>query len=205
MTHHYILVLAIWQEQDFAFSSSFFALPLNLRFASTRPMFHPVLWPKPTFFYPVRNIPAVDFTRGLPRREIPLALLLGCGDARSILYPAFVSQSTTRDFSFMDFTWCDIQPGVLARNTLVLSLIADECPTDQIWNITCHYNLDSASYSLLVSQCEKFVGHTKSWDDWKKSLYAKFIRFCTRHTLSEHSCYWYFYTSGKTSSSDTKS
>jgi len=49
-------------------------------------MAHPVLWPKKTFFYPIGNTAPSCFTRDLPPETDADILLLGCGDARSILY-----------------------------------------------------------------------------------------------------------------------
>ena len=43
------------------------------------------LW---TYFYPVGNTPAVCLTQGLPPERKPDVLLLGCGDARNILFTA---------------------------------------------------------------------------------------------------------------------
>lgn len=52
-------------------------------------MAHPLLLPKQSFFYPIGNTPAICFTHGFAP-EMPLdALLLGCGDPRSILYTTY--------------------------------------------------------------------------------------------------------------------
>ncbi|KAG5634677.1 hypothetical protein H0H81_001127 [Sphagnurus paluster] len=52
-------------------------------------MAHTVLWPKKTFFYPIGNTAPISFSQTLPP-EIPAnALLLGCGDPRSILYTVY--------------------------------------------------------------------------------------------------------------------
>ena len=38
------------------------------------------------YFYPIGNTPAVSLTQDLPYRQAAHILLLGCGDARNILY-----------------------------------------------------------------------------------------------------------------------
>ena len=44
-----------------------------------------------TFFYPLGNTPAVCLTQDLPPELDADVLLLGCGDARSVLYTIYVN------------------------------------------------------------------------------------------------------------------
>jgi hypothetical protein len=53
-------------------------------------MAHPLLWPFKLFFYPVGNTAAVCLTQDLPPEQPADVLLLGCGDARNVLYTVHV-------------------------------------------------------------------------------------------------------------------
>lgn len=54
-------------------------------------MAHPVFWPSKTFFYPVGNTSPVCLTDYLPPEQNANILLLGCGDARNILYTIYTN------------------------------------------------------------------------------------------------------------------
>ncbi|KZP03217.1 hypothetical protein FIBSPDRAFT_1055412, partial [Athelia psychrophila] len=86
----------------------------------------PLYWPGKYFFYPIGNTSAVCLTRDLPPEEPANILLLGCGDPRSILYTMYSEpDNATRA---LDFTCCDYDPAILARNVLLFSLLADKQP-----------------------------------------------------------------------------
>ena len=46
-----------------------------------------------TFFYPIGNTPAVSLTRDLSPEQKEDVLLLGCGDARNILFTLYTEQN----------------------------------------------------------------------------------------------------------------
>jgi hypothetical protein len=70
---------------------------------------------------PIGNTPATCLTQALPLRKPANVLLLGCGDARSILYTLYADPSAkSRKF---DFTCCDIEPAVLGKNANQQSII----------------------------------------------------------------------------------
>ena len=46
-------------------------------------------WPGQYYFYPFGNTSAVSLTTDLPIEEAALALLLGCGDPRNVLFTIF--------------------------------------------------------------------------------------------------------------------
>jgi len=52
-------------------------------------MSHVLYWPGRTFFYPLGNTSAVRLTENLPPENNADVLLLGCGDARHILYTVY--------------------------------------------------------------------------------------------------------------------
>lgn len=73
----------------------------------------PVVIPIPAFFYPIGNTPATCLTQDIPPGKAANLLLLGCGDARSILYTTYADASVKpRE---LDFTCCDIEPAILGK------------------------------------------------------------------------------------------
>lgn len=80
-----------------------------------------------------------------------------------------------------------------ARNILLLSMIIDDKPQEQLWNIFFHLYLDKASNELLVSQCRRLVVHAETPETWQTSPYGAAIRFSTDHTLAEVRRFWQLY------------
>jgi hypothetical protein len=58
-------------------------------------MYGPVVVDILTFFYPIGNTPAVQLTRELQREQPANILLLGCGDARNILFTVYAEQDSS--------------------------------------------------------------------------------------------------------------
>ncbi|KAK0243383.1 hypothetical protein EDD85DRAFT_325699 [Armillaria nabsnona] len=153
-------------------------------------MSHPATWPN-AFFYPIGNTPPVCLTQDLPPNIPADILLLGCGDPRSILYTCFADLGAPH--RKIDATCCDIEPAVLARNVLLLTLLSDDEAgkfTSNIWEIFYHFYLDKASLDLLSDQCQKLVDLAESLEVWNQSKYGAFLRFCTHATLLELRGYW---------------
>ncbi|VDC05361.1 unnamed protein product [Peniophora sp. CBMAI 1063] len=147
-------------------------------------------WPNKYFFYPLGNTPAISLTRDIPPRLPASFLLLGCGDPRNVLYTVLCDRQVSRK---LDFTCCDWDLGVLARNALQLSLILDDGPQDLLWNIFYHTYLDQDSKDLLVSQCRRLIALAKTPQTWRASSYFGVIRFSTDHTLAEVCRFWQSY------------
>ncbi|KAK3692977.1 hypothetical protein B0T22DRAFT_504251 [Podospora appendiculata] len=147
-----------------------------------------------THFYPIGNTPAVCLTQCLPPEKQAKILLLGCGDARNILFTAF------SDDRHLDITCCDVEGSVLARNILLFSLILDS-PNDiwngVNWNIYYHMYLDRACYDRLQEQAKKLHGLSASMDTWRGSEYGTLISFCDGGTLARVHEVWGFYTLDK--------
>lgn len=152
-----------------------------------------MLWLKHKFFYPVGNTPAVDLTSGLPYEEDATVLLLGCGDVRSTIYSFYAGLSASRDNFSMDITCCDIEPGILARNVLLLTLLVEGHPKEQLWNINYHFKVDNSTLDVIQAQCKKLATYAKSISDWNESPYCRWIRFSSTHTLREVERYWSLY------------
>ncbi|EED84255.1 predicted protein [Postia placenta Mad-698-R] len=155
-------------------------------------MAHPLVYPGKYFFYPLGNTPAVCLTRDIPPEEPADVLLLGCGDPRSVLFTIFSEPRKGR--RALDFTCCDFEPAVLARNVLLLTLVADkQLYTSSIWNIFFHIYIDEASREVLVDQCKKLIQLSDSLNSWMQSPYGQFIGMSTEYTLSELRRHWTLY------------
>ncbi|KAG5638310.1 hypothetical protein H0H81_000728 [Sphagnurus paluster] len=179
-------------------------------------MAHPLVWPGKYFFYPIGNTSAVCLTRDLPPEQSANILLLGCGDPRNVLYTIQSEpkpgESELRHLCswplidlavkrVLDFTCCDFEPGVLARNVLLFTMVADDRPYATIWKIFYHLYLDNDSHSILVEQCKKLVQLSDSLESWNNSPYGPFIKMCTAYTLAEMKRHWSLYAELKLLSS----
>ncbi|KAL1946423.1 hypothetical protein VTO73DRAFT_15550 [Trametes versicolor] len=154
-------------------------------------MAHPLVWPGTYFFYPIGNTPAVCLTRDLAPEESADVVLLGCGDPRHVLYTVFSEPDASP--RKLDFTCCDNEPGVLARNALLFSLIAENMSQQTLWNIFYHLYLDDGSLSVLRAQCKKLVDASVTAASWRSSPYGSYLRVSTDHTLVELRRHWSLY------------
>ncbi|KDQ54531.1 hypothetical protein JAAARDRAFT_209254 [Jaapia argillacea MUCL 33604] len=154
-------------------------------------MAHPLVWRSKYFFYPIGNTSAVSLTRDLPAQEPANVLLLGCGDPRSVLYT--IASEGPNSGRALDFTCCDFDPAVLARNVLLLTMAADDQPSATMWNIFFHFKLDKESHTALIDQCKKLIALSGSLQEWNTSAYAPSIRMCTEYTLTELRRHWTLY------------
>ncbi|EGO26732.1 hypothetical protein SERLADRAFT_436555 [Serpula lacrymans var. lacrymans S7.9] len=155
------------------------------------PMAHPLVWPGKYFFYAIGNTSATCLTRDLPPEAPANILLLGCGDARNVLYTIYCD--TAHLSRRLDFTCCDIDPAILARNVILLTMVVDNQPCTIIWNIFFHFRLDKDSHSTLVKQCKKLLGLSSTLKDWNASSYGRCIKMCTQYTLKELRRHWSLY------------
>ncbi|KAI1792267.1 hypothetical protein LXA43DRAFT_1060810 [Ganoderma leucocontextum] len=150
-------------------------------------LYFPVLYD----FYPIGNTPAICVTRDVPLEGPVSILLLPCGDPRNILYTVFCEAPNCLRRS-LDFTCCDYDPGILARNVLLLTMIMDGVSAPTMWNIFFHMYLDIDSRSTLVSQSQKLASYT-SVAAWRSSPYGPVIKMGTDHTLIELRRHWELY------------
>ncbi|KAH9846882.1 hypothetical protein C2E23DRAFT_539520 [Lenzites betulinus] len=154
-------------------------------------MASPLYWPGRYYFYPIGNTPAVSLTRDLPPDVPANILLLPCGDARNVLYTVFCeSPSITRK---LDFTCGDYDPGVLARNALLYTMIIDNVAETMIWNIFFHLYFDDNAHAALLSQCDKLLACSATPEDWHASPYGAFLRVGTEETLLAFRRLWSLY------------
>ncbi|EGN92841.1 hypothetical protein SERLA73DRAFT_116652 [Serpula lacrymans var. lacrymans S7.3] len=154
-------------------------------------MSHPLVWPGKYFFYAIGNTSAVCLSRDLPPDEPGNLLLLGCGDPRNVLFTIFCEPP-----SFgrkLDFTCCDIDPAILARNVLLFTMIADKHSNSTIWNIFFHFYVDKDTHSTLIEHCKKLIGLSDTLKNWNSSIYGPHIKMCTEYTLAEIRRHWSLY------------
>ncbi|KAL1747693.1 hypothetical protein HDZ31DRAFT_61023 [Schizophyllum fasciatum] len=161
-------------------------------------MAHSVIFPRRAFLYAIGNTSAEVLTDELPPAESIDLLALGCGDPRSILYTVYADQAAeSREF---DLTCCDVEPAILARNVLLLTLLADadDVRDTAIWDIFYHLRIADKPLALLHRQCAKLVAVSESMQQWSDSSYGKFIRPRTLHTLLDMRYFWAKYAATAT-------
>ncbi|OSX63103.1 hypothetical protein POSPLADRAFT_1181158 [Postia placenta MAD-698-R-SB12] len=155
-------------------------------------MSHPLFWPGKYYWFPIGNTAAVCYSRDLAPEEPGNILLLGCGDPRNVLYTIY--NEPTNGTRRLDFTCCDSEPAVLARNVLLLTLVIDQQSyTNTVWNIFYHLYLDDASHQALLAQCRKLVALADTAQRWRDSPYGRIIRFCSDYSRNELQRHWSLY------------
>ena len=141
-----------------------------------------------SYFYPLGNTPAVSLTQDLPHGKDADILLLGCGDARNVLFTCFADPNRK-----LDITCCDIEPAIVARNILLYTLIiddVDQVKLNEIWNIYYHWRLDEKSLCLLEDQVEKLLCLSATISKWRLSAYGMTFRYCDERTLMKVRKFW---------------
>ncbi|KAF8345638.1 hypothetical protein F5887DRAFT_169977 [Amanita rubescens] len=163
-------------------------------------MAHLTVWTKTIFFYAIGNTPAVCLTSELPPEQSADILLLGCGDVRNIMYTVYADLGgPSRP---LDFTCCDIDPAILARNILLYTLLADFPPEQddeylqKIWNFYYHFFIDKGTLDMILKQCQALVDLSPDITTWNNSKYG-FLRFSSLHSLSTIRKHWTLYIGTK--------
>ena len=165
-----------------------------------------------SYCFPVGNTPAVCLTQNLPPDTDAKLLLLGCGDVRNALFTVYAGsgigpQSPTYacDEAMLtaplgdrklDFTCCDSEAEIIARNILILSLIlsdTDGSRSSIIWNVYYHIVLDDESLLQLQQQAKMLVGLASSLEQWNSSPVGSVVRFGDSITLQKVVRLWKLY------------
>ncbi|KAK4184070.1 hypothetical protein QBC35DRAFT_68903 [Podospora australis] len=144
-----------------------------------------------TPFHPFGGKPAVCLTDNTPIEKPARILMLGCGDLRNVLFTAH-SDGAGRH---LDFTLCDMEVAIIARNIILFTLIIDDAAGnhhDANWTIFYHQYLSAKDHARLVAQAKKLHGFAASWNSWQTSQYGKLIRYCDRTTLTKVDEVWQF-------------
>ncbi|CAE6457748.1 unnamed protein product [Rhizoctonia solani] len=119
-------------------------------------MAYPLYWLRRQSFHPIGNTPAVSLTQDLsPEQSVADILLLGCGDPRSILFTIYSDLTVSGDERKFDFTCCDIEPAVLARNILLFALLDQNTGIDRLWDIFYHFKIDDRAFNIITRQSQE--------------------------------------------------
>ena len=90
------------------------------------------------------------------------------------------------DHRKLDFTCCDIEAEIIARNTVILTLIADDedgALSQHLWNIYYHVFLNKGSMNVLQTHVKSLLKHSQSIQSCNFGLYSSLIRFCDEGTF----------------------
>jgi hypothetical protein len=146
------------------------------------------------------NTPAVCLTETLAPDEDASLLLLGCGDIRNVLFtayagmgsgesclvPRFYHATDCTDDRTLDYTCCDYNFPVIARNIIAYTLILDDEDGKHFasnFKIYYHMFLPVEDIECLERQARKLVDLATTIDTWHKGTYGKVLRFCNTDTF----------------------
>ena len=121
------------------------------------------VFPKRRFYYAYGNTPMFDVMDDLilPERSLDI-LLLGASDVRNGLYTAKKHQDQINEYRPIVFHLNDVMPAIVARNVLLLEIIATINPSckddmDFLWSVWYNMDLSEAHYQRLVSILDHLV------------------------------------------------
>ncbi|KAL9945975.1 hypothetical protein D7B24_000395 [Verticillium nonalfalfae] len=150
-------------------------------------------------FYPIGNTPAISLTRAIPQGQDANILLAGCGDARNILFTAYMQEKSCP--RKLDITCCDTEPSILARNIVLFSFIidhGDDLDSSSLWNMYYHLYLDGSDMECLSSQSKKLVASSEGLEAWKSSVYGSMLPFSDEGTLDDVRAVWLKFAAAST-------
>nr|GAT50811.1 predicted protein [Mycena chlorophos] len=150
----------------------------------------PLVFRKPAF-RPISNRPAVSLLRDVAPEQSANVLVLGSGDLTDVLFTVY-SESDNLNRR-LEFTCCDVEPAVLARNALLLTMLVENVSTDTIWNIFAHFRIDAQTMQCLATHCEQLLVVAESSDQWACSRYASVVSFGSQYTFNEFRRYLKLY------------
>ena len=87
---------------------------------------------------------------------------------------------------------------VLARNVLLLSLIADgdDKGVETLWSVYYDFYMTGPARLALRLQAKKLYDASESMDAWQQSQYGSYLRFCDTDSLADVRKMWHFYAQG---------
>lgn len=100
------------------------------------------------------------------------------------------------DHRKLDFTCCDIEAEIIARNTVILTLIADDkggALSQHLWNIYYHVFLNKGSMEVLQTHVKNVLKYSQSLQNWDLGPHASLIRFCDEGTFQAVVKLWKLY------------
>lgn len=178
-------------------SNPFFCINPNIRVVS-----------KMETFFPFGNTPAKLLVSNIPVHvDRARILLLGCGDARHILFTIYATQSMggLAAQQSLDIVACDHEPSILARNILLFKLIENEAvDMDIIWALFFSKKIDQRCMQVLVTTSNLLIENTSSWEHWHGTVLGSILRFCDHRTMSMVRDIWRCYSRGAVSTATAK-
>ncbi|KAH0366923.1 hypothetical protein KCU65_g4946, partial [Aureobasidium melanogenum] len=158
-----------------------------------------------SFFYPIGNTPAANLLRDYRPGEEPVEILaIGCGDVRNILFTLWSEQGNACAFNF---TACDLDPAILARNVFLLTAITRNPSSEEIerlWRTYYHFYVTSADLSWIREHCKQLLAVFESITTWNNSIFGSSLRFTTEASLSQVRRIWTLYSKTRTTQDDVK-
>ena len=149
------------------------------------------------FSYPVGNTPAVNLLRDLPAPQSDKTLHIlsvACGDPRSVLFSLCCEHDTIADRK-ISFTCCDIEPAVLTRNVVLLTLVQDgQCYSEELWSLFYQFFVTQITVRILRNHVAKLLKASESLESWNSSKYVFLIRWIDQVTLRSLFGYWHRYS-----------
>ncbi|KAL7905645.1 hypothetical protein GGI35DRAFT_460121 [Trichoderma velutinum] len=138
------------------------------------------------WLYAIGNTPATNLARSIPHGQDASLLSLGCGDLRNVLYTSYVQQGLPG--RKLDFTCCDIDENIIARNLVLLTMIladGEVISNEALWDAYYHMYLDEQTIELLVRHVETIIPMLESLDSFAISPFGSVIKICDEDTLRD--------------------
>ncbi|EPS39897.1 hypothetical protein H072_6313 [Dactylellina haptotyla CBS 200.50] len=160
-------------------------------------MSHPSVFDTEGFYYPIGNSPAINLVDHLPPDLDADILLLGCGDARNILFTLWTESHDTVDkdkdaskLRTFKFTCCDIEGAVIARNILLLAMIIKNEDINAMWHIYYDVFMPENSLKIFKSHLENLIASSTDIELWIQSDIGKILNIGSAQTLVAVRRYW---------------
>ncbi|KAL7781403.1 hypothetical protein V8C43DRAFT_298404 [Trichoderma afarasin] len=138
------------------------------------------------WLYAIGNTPATNLARSIPHGQDASLLSLGCGDLRNVLYTSYVQQGLPG--RKLDFTCCDIDENIIARNLVLLTMIladGEVISNEVLWDIYYHMYLDEQTLELLARHVKSIIPMLESLDSFTTGPFESVIKFCDEDTLRD--------------------
>ncbi|GJE85091.1 DUF4470 and zf-MYND domain-containing protein [Phanerochaete sordida] len=156
-----------------------------------------LVWPAYRAFCPLGNTSPISLLGHMPPEQDASILLLGCGDPRNVLFTLQAHGANQPSASRkLDFTYCNVDPAILARAIVLFTLIAEGehvARPSLVWSAFYHVFLDEASTNALLEHCEKLLELSADLDTWNTCHYAHFLEIGSSFTLSQLRRQWSLY------------
>ncbi|KAG9751191.1 hypothetical protein KCU73_g6395, partial [Aureobasidium melanogenum] len=156
-----------------------------------------------SFFYPLGNTPAANLLRDYcPGEEAVKILAIGCGDVRNILFTLWSERASACAFNF---TTCDLDPAVLARNVFLLTAVTRNPSSEDIerlWRIYYHFYVTSADLSWIHEHCKQLLSVSGSITAWNNSTFGSSLKYSTEASLFQVRRIWTLYSEIRTTQED---